>query len=576
MLVINGIAVSDGIAVADAYCLVELDLSFEKQRIKDVDAEKDRLQEAIMKVKLELEDIRAIVDSKYGAEKAAIFSAHLLLIADPEILASIETIINDGWNAEYAVQETANTYIEMFEAMDNGYMQERAADIRDVSMRLLANLLGIDILDFSRISSDVIIVANDLTPSITAQLDTTYVKGFITNTGGRSSHSAILAKMMEIPAIVGTKTATQDIVQGASVIIDSMNSKVIMNATEEVLNDYLEKQKAYKEEKELLKQYRLSDSVSADGYRVAIAGNIGKPQDVDFILENGGDGIGLFRTEFLYMDRHQLPTEEEQFIAYKTVLEKMHGKPTVVRTLDVGGDKNLPYLKLDYEMNPFLGFRGVRLCLDKKNIFLTQLRALLKASIYGNLKIMFPMIATLDEFREAKALLFEEKQKLINSGFAVSETIEVGLMVEIPSAAIISDLFAQEADFLSIGTNDLIQYTLAADRMNEKVSYLYQPYHPAILRLVQTVIEAAHKNGKWVGMCGEMAGDEIAIPILLALGLDEFSMSAPSILKARAQIAKLSKMELTEHLEQLLTLKTAFEVEAYVKTYLLSSCHNNQ
>ncbi len=572
MLEIKGIAVSDGIAVAKAYCLVEPDLSFKKERIEDIDAEKDRLQEAIIKAKLELEDIRAIANRKFGAEKAAIFSAHLLLLADPEIMVAIETIINDGWNAEFAVQKTANTYIEMFEAMENGYMQERAADIRDISTRLLAHLIGIEIADYSRISTDVIIVAEDLTPSITAQLDTSYVKGFITNIGGETSHSAILARMMEIPAIVGTKTATQDIVQGAPVIIDSASGKVIINATEEILDNYLEKQKAYNEKKQLLKQYCFSDSVSADGYRVEIAGNIGKPEDVDSIIANGGDGIGLFRTEFLYMNRHELPTEEEQFIAYKTVLEKMQGKPTVVRTLDIGGDKNLPYLKLEHEMNPFLGYRAVRLCLDMRGIFRTQLRALLRASIYGNLKIMFPMIATLEEFREAKSLLFEEKQKLLNEGIAVSKTIEVGMMVEIPSAAIIADIFAQEADFLSIGTNDLIQYTLAADRMNEKVSYLYQPYHPAILRLVKTVIEAAHKNGKWVGMCGEMARDEIAIPILLALGLDEFSMSAPSILKARAQIAKLAKTELTEHLEQIFKLTTALEVEGYVKKYLLKSC----
>jgi phosphotransferase system enzyme I (PtsI) len=571
MLEINGIAVSDGIVIANAYCLVEPVLSFEKEKITDIDAEKARLKRASLKAKLELEDIRTMADKKIGAEKAAIFSAHLLLLADPEINATIETKISDGWNAEFAVQETANTYIELFESMDNEYMQERAADIRDVSARLLAHLLGVEIPDYSRIASDVIIVAEDLTPSITAQFDTTYVKGFITDIGGKTSHSAILARMMGIPAVVGTKTATQNIVQGTPVIIDSTCGKVIVNATKDVLDDYLEKQKAFYEERQLLKQYRFVDSVSADGYHVEIAGNIGKPEDVDVVLENGGDGIGLFRTEFLYMDRHELPNEEEQFIAYKTVLEKMQGKPTVVRTLDIGGDKNLSYLKLQHEMNPFLGFRAVRLCLDQQDIFRTQLRALLRASIYGNLKVMFPMIATLDEFREAKAILLEEKQKLLDKDIAVSKTIEVGMMVEIPSAAVIADVFAQEADFLSIGTNDLIQYTLAADRMNEKVSYLYQPYHPAILRLVKTVIEAAHKNGKWVGMCGEMAGDDIAIPILLALGLDEFSMSAPSILNTRAQIAKLSKTELAEHLEQLFTLTTAIEVEAYVKKYLLKS-----
>lgn len=569
MLEINGIAVSSGIAVAKAYCLIEPDLSFEKVKVTDIDAEKSRLKEAFKKSTLELEEIRDIAHNKFGEEKAAIFSAHLLLLGDPEMLGAIEAKIGEGWNAEFALQETSTMYIEMFEAMDNEYMKERAADIRDVSTRVLSHLLGVEIPDYSRISTDVIIVAEDLTPSLTAQLDKTYVKGFITDIGGRTSHSAILARTMEIPAVVGTKTATRDIVQGAPVIIDGSTGKVIMNATEEVLNEYLEKQKKSEEHKQLLEQYRSLESVSADGHHVEIAGNIGKPEDVNMILENGGDGIGLFRTEFLYMDRPELPNEEEQFSAYKTVLEKMQGKPTVVRTLDIGGDKTLPYLKLEHEMNPFLGYRAIRLCLDQQDIFRTQLRALLRASVYGNLKVMFPMIATLEEFRHAKALLLEEKQKLTAEGIPVSETIEVGMMVEIPSAAAIADLFTKEADFLSIGTNDLIQYTLAADRMNEKISYLYQPYHPAIIRLVKNVIEAAHQNGKWVGMCGEMAGDEIAIPILLALGLDEFSMSAPAILNTRAQIAKLSKEELTAHLDEIFTLTTADEVESYVKKHML-------
>lgn len=569
MLELNGIAVSSGIAVAKAYCLIEPNLSFEKVKITDIAAEKSRLKEAYEKSKLELEEIRKIAHTKFGEEKAAIFSAHLLLLGDPEMLGAIEAKIDDGWNAEAGLQETATMYIDMFEAMDNDYMKERAADIRDVSTRLLSHLLGVEIPDFSRISTDVIIVAEDLTPSLTAQLDKTYVKGFITDIGGRTSHSAILARTMEIPAVVGTKTATKDIVHGAPVIIDGSTGKVIMNATEEVLNEYVEKQKKSEEHRQLLAQYRSLPSVSADGHHVEIAGNIGKPEDVDMIIENGGDGIGLFRTEFLYMDRQELPNEEEQFTAYKTVLEKMQGKPTVVRTLDIGGDKTLPYLKFAPEMNPFLGYRAIRLCLDRQDIFRTQLRALLRASVYGNLKVMFPMIATLEEFRHAKALLLEEKQKLVDEGIAVSDSIEVGMMVEIPSAAVIADLFTKEADFLSIGTNDLIQYTLAADRMNEKISYLYQPYHPAIIRLVKNVIEAAHKNGKWVGMCGEMAGDEIAIPILLALGLDEFSMSAPAILNTRAQIAKLSKTELAKHLDEIFTLTTADEVEAYVKKHLL-------
>ncbi|MGE7622867.1 phosphoenolpyruvate--protein phosphotransferase [Viridibacillus sp. NPDC096237] len=568
MLEIKGIAVSNGIAIANAYCLVEPDLSFDKLTITNIEAEKLRFNAVVSKTKMELEAIREAAEKKFGHDKAEIFSAHLLVLQDPEMLNAIEVQISEGINAEFALQETSTMFIKLFESMDNEYMQERAADIRDVAKRLLANLLGIELPDYSRLSNDVIIVADDLTPSMTAQLDKTHVKGFVTNIGGRTSHSAILARTMEIPAVVGTKLATTIIPHGAKLILDGAKGTVILDATEEIVADYLLAQEAFVAESAMFQHFVTSESVSADGYYIELAGNIGKPEDVDNVLANGGDGIGLFRTEFLYMDRQELPSEEEQFTAYKTVLEKMGSKPTVVRTLDIGGDKELPYLKLEHEMNPFLGHRAVRLCLEQQDIFRTQLRALLRASIYGNLKIMFPMIATLDEFRKAKALLDEEQEKLLIEGIEVSTDIEIGMMVEIPSAALIADLFAKEADFLSIGTNDLIQYTLAADRMNEKVAYLYQPFHPAILRLVKMVIDAAHANGKWVGMCGEMAGDEIAIPILLALGLDEFSMSASSILRARAQISDLSKEELTQHLEKIMLLATSMEVEQYMKKLL--------
>ncbi|KQL17813.1 phosphoenolpyruvate--protein phosphotransferase [Cytobacillus solani] len=567
MLEIKGVAASNGIALANAYCLVEPDLSFEKFEITNIEAELDRLKSAISRTKLELEEIRDSAMLKFGEERAAIFSAHLLILEDPEIFSALEAKINEKVNAEFALDEIANMYAQLFESMENEYMKERAADIRDVSKRLLAHLLHIELPDYSRISSEVIIVAEDLTPSITAQLDKQYVKGFVTDIGGKTSHSAILARAMEIPAIVGTKTATKIISHGSPIIIDGLDGKVVVHPTEEIHESYRLLKRKLVEENELLKKYIKLPSMSADGQSVEIAGNIGRPEDVDAVLENGGEGIGLFRTEFLYMDRDELPTEEEQFNAYKTVLTKMEGRPTVVRTLDIGGDKELPYLKLLTEMNPFLGYRAIRLCLEQAEIFRTQLRALLRASVYGNLKIMFPMIATLDEFRAAKALLFEEKQKLVVEGAAVSEQIEIGMMVEIPSAAVIADLFAQEADFLSIGTNDLIQYTLAADRMNERVSYLYQPYHPAVLRLIKMVIDAAHSNGKWVGMCGEMAGDEIAVPILLGLGLDEFSMSSSSILKTRSLLSKLSKEKLAELVEHVLMLKTSSEVEQHVKKF---------
>lgn len=569
MLEMKGIAVSNGIAIAKAYCLVEPDLSFEKVSISDSEAEKKRLKNAVAEAKKDLEGIKAEAERKFGPDKAAIFQAHLLVLEDPEMLGMIDGKIDEGTNAEAALHEVSTTFIEMFEVMENAYMKERAADIRDVSKRLLSKLLNVEIPDYSHLNEDVIIIANDLTPSMTAQLDKTHVKGFVTDIGGRTSHSAILARTMEIPAVVGAKTATKDIQQGSLVIVDGSKGDVIVDAEPEIVGTYQTAQKAYLEERAYFEQFKGEPSISRDGHHVEIAGNIGKPEDADIVLENGGDGVGLFRTEFLYMDRTDLPSEEEQFLSYKSVLEKMKGKPTVVRTLDIGGDKKLPYLKMEEEMNPFLGHRAIRLCLDDTALFRTQLRALLRASIYGNLKIMFPMIATLDEFREAKAILEDVKKELVTEGKEVSDTIEVGMMVEIPSTAVMADLFAKEADFLSIGTNDLIQYTLAADRMNEKVSYLYQPYNPAILRLVKSVIDGAHKEGKWVGMCGEMAGDEIAIPILLAMGLDEFSMSASSILRARAQIAKSSKEDLEKHIEKILQLSSNKEVSSYVTQYLM-------
>ncbi|ADP31898.1 phosphoenolpyruvate--protein phosphotransferase [Bacillus atrophaeus] len=563
---LKGIGASAGIAIAKAYRLEEPDLTVEKKNISDSEAEVSRFEDAITRSKDELEKIKEHALKELGQDKADIFSAHLLVLSDPELLNPIkEKISSESVNAEFALKETASMFVSMFESMDNEYMKERAADIRDVTKRVTGHLLGVEIPNPSLISEEVIIVAEDLTPSDTAQLNREFVKGFTTDIGGRTSHSAIMARSLEIPAVVGTKTATGTIQNGVTVIVDGINGDVIIDPSADTVKKYEEKHSAYMAQKAEWAKLVNEPTVSKDGHHVELAANIGTPDDVKGVLENGGEAVGLYRTEFLYMGREQLPTEDEQFDAYKAVLERMEGKSVVVRTLDIGGDKELPYLELPKEMNPFLGYRAIRLCLDEQEIFRTQLRALLRASTYGNLKIMFPMIATVNEFREAKAILLEEKEKLVQAGQVVSEDIEVGMMVEIPSTAVIADQFAKEVDFFSIGTNDLIQYTMAADRMNERVAYLYQPYNPAILRLITLVIEAAHKEGKWVGMCGEMAGDEIAIPILLGLGLDEFSMSATSILPARTQISKLSKKEAESFKEKILSMSTTEEVVAFVK-----------
>ncbi|MCY9024889.1 phosphoenolpyruvate--protein phosphotransferase [Priestia megaterium] len=564
---IQGIAASSGIAIAKAFRLENPELTVEKKSVTEVEAEVARLEVALEKSKSELEIIREHARKELGDDKAEIFEAHLLVLSDPELINPIkDKITNENVNAEHALDEVAAMFINMFESMDNEYMKERAADIRDVTKRVLAHLLGVNVSNPSLISEEVVIIAEDLTPSDTAQLNRKFVKGFTTDIGGRTSHSAIMARSMEIPAVVGTKTVMEDIQNGVLVIVDGLDGEVIVDPSEETVKAYEKKAAEYAEQKAEWAKLVNEKTVSADDYHVELAANIGTPEDVKGVLENGGEGVGLYRTEFLYMGREELPTEEEQFTSYKTVLERMEGKPVVVRTLDIGGDKELPYLNLPKEMNPFLGFRAIRLCLEMQDMFRTQLRALLRASVYGNLKIMFPMIATVDEFRQAKAILLEEKAKLQQEGVQVSEDIEVGMMVEIPSSAVIADLFAKEVDFFSIGTNDLIQYTLAADRMNERVSYLYQPYNPAILRLVNMVIKAAHKEGKWVGMCGEMAGDEIAIPILLGLGLDEFSMSATSILKARSQIRQLSKADIEPHLDTILSMSSTEEVIEFVKS----------
>ncbi|HAQ5575558.1 TPA: phosphoenolpyruvate--protein phosphotransferase [Enterococcus faecium] len=547
---LKGIAASDGVAVAKAYLLVQPDLTFSKATVEDTAAEEARLDAALAKSTEELQQIREKAAQSLGEAEAQVFDAHLMVLSDPEMVGQIKQNIKDNSvNAESALKEVTDMYIGMFEAMeDNAYMQERAADIRDVAKRILAHLLGVTLPNPSMINEEVVVVAHDLTPSDTAQLDRNFVKAFGTDIGGRTSHSAIMARSLEIPAIVGTKEITAKVKEGDILAVNGIEGDVIIDPTDEQKAEFEKAGADYAAQKAEWEKLKNAETVTADGKHFELAANIGTPKDLVGVHNNGGEAVGLYRTEFLYMDSPDFPTEDDQYEAYKAVLEGMEGKPVVVRTMDIGGDKELPYLQLPHEMNPFLGYRALRISLSEQGdeMFRTQMRALLRASVHGNLRIMFPMVATLKEFRAAKAIFEEEKQKLISEGKEVSDTIQVGIMIEIPAAAVLADKFAKEVDFFSVGTNDLIQYTMAADRMNERVSYLYQPYNPSILRLIKNVIDAAHAEGKWAGMCGEMAGDQTAVPLLVGMGLDEFSMSATSILKTRSLMKRLDTAKMAE------------------------------
>ncbi|ANF12709.1 phosphoenolpyruvate--protein phosphotransferase [Clostridium butyricum] len=530
----KGIAAYKGYAIGTVFLQEHEEIVITDAKITDVAAEKEKMQKALDNSRSQLEAIKAKAAEEMGAEKAEVFEAHITLLDDPEFTgAMMNEIEMNSINGLKAIESVTNTFVAIFESMDNEYMRERAADIKDVSKRILSNFAGKGGDDFAITENNTIVVAHDLTPSDTAGLDRSKVVGFITNIGGRTSHAAIMARTLEIPAVLGLGDITTSVKSGDKVIVDGITGDVIINPSEEVLAEYVAKKEKFQAEQEELKKLIDVKTTTKSGRRIEVCGNIGKPEDVNGVIANGGDGVGLFRTEFLYMDRESAPTEEEQFESYKYVLEKMNGKQVVIRTLDIGGDKTLPYLPLPEEMNPFLGYRAIRLCLDRKEIFKVQLRALLRASIYGNLCVMFPMISGLEEFLQAKEVVDECKAELKAEGKEYSEAIQWGIMVEIPAAAVYADELAKHVDFFSIGTNDLIQYTLAADRMSEKVSYLYNPMHPAVLRLIKMTIDGAHKHGKWVGMCGEMAGDEAAIPTLVEYGLDEFSMSATSILNAK-------------------------------------------
>ena len=568
MTKLTGIAASDGVAIAKAFLVEEPDLSFEISKSNDSQQEKERLAKAIADSKVEIEKIKAVASNALSEEEAQVFDAHLMVLEDPELQqAYTQKIEDETLNAQSAVRQTADFYIEIFKGMeDNPYMQERAADIKDVTDRLVAHLLGVKIPDLSTIDEEVVVVAYDLTPSDTAQLNRQFVKGFATDIGGRTSHSAIMSRSLEIAAVVGTGNVSKEINDGDTVIVDGLNGDVIVNPDDATIAEYEKIAADFLARKAEWEKLKDAETLTKDGKKFEIAANIGTPKDLEGVHSNGAEAIGLYRTEFLYMDSDEMPTEDEQFESYKVVLEGMNGHPVVVRTMDIGGDKHLPYLQLPEEMNPFLGYRAIRIGLNQPELLRIQLRALLRASVYGSLRIMFPMISNLPEFRAAKAIYEEEKAKLESEGVEVADDIQVGIMIEIPAAAVIADQFAKEVDFFSIGTNDLIQYTMAADRMNEHVSYLYQPFNPSVLRLIKNVIDASHKEGKWTGMCGEVAGEPMAAPLLVGMGLDEFSMSASSVLKIRSLISKLDSNEMAELANKVVTEATSSdEAEALIK-----------
>ena len=561
---LKGIATSSGIAIGKVYKLEQPEIIIKNE--KDDGKAKETFENALVKTISDIEKIKERASATLAEEELAIFDAHLMMAQDPEFKDQVLAMINDGASAEKATKTVSDTMIGMFESMEDTYFKERAADIKDVSFRLLCNILGLNIPDLTTIDEEVVIVADEMTPSDTAQLNKKYALGFVTETGGKTSHAAIMAVALGLPAVVGCTGVLNACKHGDTIILDAKDGTVIVNPSDAEVKEYTEKRDAYLKEKEALKALVGKPSISADGHQVELVANIGSPKDMDSVLENDAEGVGLYRTEFLYMEStDNFPDEEAQFNAYKVVLEKAKGHRVVVRTLDIGGDKKLPYFEFDPEMNPFLGYRAIRLCLDRKDIFKTQVRALLKASTYGKLAIMFPMIATVNEFKAAKDFVLETKEELLKEGVKVSDDIEIGMMVEIPASAVLADEFGKYADFFSIGTNDLIQYSMAADRMSEKVSYLYQPLNPAILRLIKMTIDGAHANGKWCGMCGEMGGDPMAAPLLLGLGLDEFSMSASRILPTRKIISNLSHKEMEELANKALKCHTEEEVVELVK-----------
>jgi len=563
---LKGTGASPGVAIGKALVIEHSELSIEKKYIDNIEEEIQKLENAVKISKEELIKVKEKAFNELGEHEAEIFEAHLLVLEDPELIdSSIAKIRDEKVNADYALNEIKEMFVAMFESMDNEYMRERAADIKDVTNRVLRHILGIKVVDLAGLDEEVVLIAHDLTPSDTATMNKNMVLGFLTDIGGRTSHTAIMARTLEIAAVVGLNDITKKVKDGDYIVFNGDTGEVIVNPDEETKARYISLKEEFEEYRKSLELLKGQASITTDGRHVELAGNIGSPNDVEGLIKNDAEGVGLYRTEFLYMDKEDgFPTEEEQYEAYKAVLEGMNNKPIVIRTLDIGGDKELPYFEMEPEMNPFLGYRAIRLCLDRKDIFKTQLRALYRASVHGKLRIMFPMISSLEELLAAKEVIKEVLEELDAEKIAYSNDVEVGMMIEIPSAAVISDVLAKHVDFFSIGTNDLIQYTCAVDRMNQKISHLYNQFNPAVLRLIKMVIDNAHKEGKWVGMCGESAGDQKMIPILLGFGLDEFSMSPISILPARKLINSLSYEDMRKFADEVLAMGTAKEIKEYV------------
>lgn len=558
----RGIAASDGIGIGKALIVKKPNLKTIKTIVSDTGAEQKKLGLALDVTREQLISLEQAARVTIGEAESKVFEAHQMILDDPEWFNGINQVMNEeSCNAAYAVEKATNTFIQIFEGIDDAYIRERVSDLRDVSSRLLHNLLGIPLVDYSLINEDTILVGHDFEPSDTVGFTNPSIKGFITEIGSASSHSAIIAKTMGLPAVIGINGAVEAVKDNQLLIIDGSTGQVLIDPTSSQLEENKIKWQKDQDEKERLKALISAKSVTRDGVVIEIAGNIAKPKDAKRVIEFGGDGVGLFRSEFLFMDREKAPTEDEQFKAYKEAVVNLEGRPLIIRTLDAGGDKQIPYLNIPAEMNPFLGYRAIRICLDRHELFQTQLKAILRASYFGKIKVMFPMIATYEEVIAVKKAVEVAKETLKSEGVLFDEKINIGIMVEIPSAAAIADILIEEVDFMSIGTNDLTQYVMAADRMNESLGNLHSTYHPAVIRMIYQTITACKKTGKMVGMCGEAAGNAILIPLLLGMGLDEFSMTPTKILKSREIIRALDQSALKTLVDEILVLKSSTEIE---------------